>query len=199
MKYSFLFLACLLLAPGLVHSFEPIPDGFRETKLGKPLDRRLAHLALSARDDLWYDCRILFNTNIPLGYYAEDVRIRKVVFKLNFLNNVECIDVETLYDSDFEGLKKESAYSWLTSRYGQPDRTFHGYRKFKNQDEMVFESGYLWEDSARNVSLVFYEKHLEQPSQGVDSKYTVSIVIMDQEYKDAWLGSFSKIAFKKRE
>jgi len=197
MKYGLLFLAYLLLAPGLAHPYEPIPDGFRETKLGKSLDRRLAHLALSARDELWYDCRILFNTNIPLGYYAEDIRIRRVVFKLNFLNKVECIDIETLYDTDFDGLKNETAYSWLTSRHGPPDRTFHGYRKFKNQDEVVYESGYLWEDSTRNVSLVYYEKHIEQPSQSVDSKHTVSIVILDQEYKDAWFGAFSKVAFHK--
>jgi hypothetical protein len=199
MKYSLLLLAYLLLAPGLALSFEPIPDGFRETKLGKALDRRLAHLALSARDDLWYDCRILFNSNIPLGYYAEDIRIRKVVYKLNFLNNVECIEVETLYDVDFDGLKNKTAYSWLTSRHGPPDKVFHGYRKFKNQDEGVFESGYLWEDLSRNVSLVYYEKHMEQTLHSVDSKRTVSIVIMDHEYREAWMKSFKKISFTKND
>ena len=195
MKYCLLFVAYLLLAPGLAHPFESLPDGFRETKLGKPLDRRLAQLALSARDDLWYDCRILFNTNIPLGYYARDIRIRKVVYKLNFMNNVECIEIETLYDVGFDGLKNETAYAWLTSRHGPPGKTFHGYRKLQYQKELVSESGYLWEDAARNVALVFYEKHLDQPSQGVDSSHTVSILIMEQGYKESWLGSFNKLTF----
>jgi hypothetical protein len=197
MRYSLLFVAYLLLAPGLAHPFEPIPDGFRETKLGKQLDRRFAQLALSARDDLWYDCRILFNTNIPLGFYAKDIRIRKIVFKLNFMNNVECIDVETLYDVDFAGLRDAPAYLLLTSRHGPPDKTFHGHRKFQNQQEPVFESGFLWEDATRDVALVFYEKHLEHPTEGVDSAHTVSILIMDQEYLRNWLGSFSKISFSK--
>lgn len=199
MRYSLLVVACLLLAPGLAHPFEPIPDGFRETKLGKQLDRRLAHLALSARDELWYDCRILFNTNIPLGYYAKDIRIRKVVYKLNVMNNVECIDIETLYDADFDGLKKESAYSLLTSRHGVPDKTFHGHRKFQGQKELVFESGYLWEDAARDVALIYYEKHLEQAPGEVDSNHTVSILIMEQEYMRNWLGSFSKISLSKND